>query len=218
MFSPVVNNLEMKLCPRLLRKMLFQIVFGLNNILAACQFPSCCQAMNMRIDRKGGASECLAHNDPRRFVPDARQFLKVLEGTRNLAVILANQYLAHVANRKRLSRTESTRSNNRLDFFYRLPLHVIRIVRQFPQVGRNAIDHLVRALRTENDGNQQSVGIDMFQRYFWIGIKLIKPMSDVVRSFLSIHGLLFYALRICLQAGNPRNTSRAGYLLGTSSL
>ncbi len=218
MFSPVVNNLEMKLGPRLFRKVLFQVAFGLNDILAACQFPSCGQTMNMRIHRKGGQSERLAHDDTCRFVPNARQFLKVVERARNLAVILANQDFAHIANRQRLSRTESTRSNNRLDLLHRLPLHVIRIVRQFPQVGRNAIDHFVRALRTENDGDQQSVWIDMFQRYFWIGIKFIKPMSDVVRSFLSIHGYLIYDLRICLQAGNPRKISRADYFLGTSSL
>jgi hypothetical protein len=153
MLSSVIDDLQMQLGPGFLREVLFQVMFGLDDVLAASQFPSRGQAVNMRIDGKGGFAESLAHDNAGRFVPNARELFQVLEGARNLALVFTHQNFAHVANRDSFARTQAARSNDSLNFLDRLSLHIKRIIGQFPEKRRDAVDHFVRALRAEYHGH-----------------------------------------------------------------
>ena len=92
--ASVINDLQVERVPARLWESFFQISLCLHDVAPPGQAPALCQAMNVRIDRKGRQSKCLRHDDAGRFVADAREFFEFLLGLWHPAVISLGEDLS----------------------------------------------------------------------------------------------------------------------------
>ena len=96
--ASVINDLQVENVSARLGEGFFQISLRLDDVAPPGQAPALCQAMNVRIDRKGRQSKRLRHDDAGRFVADARQFLQCFEICGNLTVMVFQKQFAQAMN------------------------------------------------------------------------------------------------------------------------
>lgn len=143
--------------------------------------------MDVSVDGERRHAKRLSHDDRCRLVADPWKFFEFFKGLRNLALVLIDQDLGKFLDRFGFLGTQPTRLNDLANSLDRLPTHVMRIIRQLPQVGSDTIDHFVGALGAQDYRDEQRVRIVMIERNIRFWIEFIKTAVNDGGSLFSIH-------------------------------
>ena len=140
----------------------------------------------------------------------------------NLAAVLLDEDFRQLGNGGGLSRGQAAGTDDRLDFLDRDAHHVVRIVGELEERGRDLVDADVGALGGQQDGDEQGVGVLVIERNRGLRIEFLKPVSDVIRALLLEHGASFRRRREIARLGrglslNPLELTAIGFILSSSS-
>ena len=163
MLSAEVNDLQVEFIPGLLGKEALEILLGLLDRFPVGQAPSLGQTVNMGINRKGWDTEGLGHDHLCGLVAHARESLQGLEAIGNLTGMLLDQNLRQPVDRPGFLRTKPARTDDLENPVLTQLGHVPGIIRQIEEFRRYLVHTFVRTLGTQEDGNQQCIGILMIQ-------------------------------------------------------
>jgi hypothetical protein len=176
----VEDDSQVQLVPVLPRKEFFQIHLGLHHIPAVAELPPLRESVNVGVHRERRHPERLRHHHARRLVPHPRQRLQLGKGPRHPAAVPRHHQVRQPRNRLRLLRRQPARPDHALDLRHRDACHFLRRIRQRPEVRRDEINPLVRALRRQQHRHQQRVRIPVIQRHRRRRIQLRQPPVHVI--------------------------------------
>ena len=101
--------------------------------------------------------------------------------------MLFHQNFRESPNRTRLSRSETTRPNNRINFLNGELEHLLCAVRFFKECGCLKVHPHIRALSRQQHCYQKCVGICMIERNRGLGIKFFQTLQNICGPFLFQH-------------------------------
>jgi hypothetical protein len=183
-----LDELEVQAAPGERGKELLEIALGLLDGAAAREAPARRQPMDVRIDGEGRLTEGLLHHDARGLVAHARQGFEGLECGRHAAAVLFDQDPREPRDRLRLGWRESARADDAPDLGDGEPAHRFGRRRAGEQQRRDLVHLDVGALRGEQHGDEQRVGIPMVEEDLDLGVDLVEDATDPTGFVRALHG------------------------------
>ncbi len=159
MFAAIVNEAQVEVVPGFGREEFFQIAFDVDDAGAAREFPAQGEAVDMRVHGKRGLAEGLGHEYGGGFVADAGQGFEFLEGAGNLPAVALEEQAGHFADVFRLHRREAAGAHDGVNLRDGERSHFRGGVGEGKELGRDQVDTRVGALRGEDDGDEEGVGV-----------------------------------------------------------